>query len=355
MTEARDEELQQWVDLYDAKLQTFKDLRGEVENELRSAVTVVDPDEDAGTSTQLFKVHDLRSRVKKRQSFRDKILLKRYSDPFDQMRDIVGARVVCLFLDDLPSIDEIIRDKFDVKRWEDKTKEAGPDRFGYRAIHYDCQIKTSYSGPRYDSIKGIWFEIQLRTILQDAWAVVEHTLGYKGPHSIPLESQADFSALVGLFHLADKSFQQLRDAATQQDTDARSAVAAVTASGSITVSPTPASADVGINRSTLKALLRHLYEEREASDDSDYSEFVEELASIGITRISRLRSLLAEGHDEALNSEAENPPVDEWDSESRYTDVGFARQAMESVSPDYRTPVSDLWADDEEDDDQTFS
>jgi len=53
------------------------------------------------------------------------------------MRDIVGARVVCLFLDDLPRIDNIIREKFDVKHYEDKTKEAGPDQFGYRAVHYD--------------------------------------------------------------------------------------------------------------------------------------------------------------------------------------------------------------------------
>ena len=334
--EARDHDLKRWVDEFDARQQTFEDLRVEVENALRTAITVVDPEEDAAITTQLFKVHDLRSRVKKCKSFLDKILLKRYTDPFNEMRDIVGARVVCLFLDDLPKIDNIIREMFDVKHSQDKTKEAGPDKFGYRAVHYDCKIKPSHSGPHYDHIKEIWFEIQVRTILQDAWAVVEHILGYKGPHSIPDESRADFSALVGLFHLADKTFQQLRDAATQQDVDAKTEVAEATGGQDITASPTAVPiGDIGLNRSIVKALLRQLYPYREPSLDWQYSQFVEELAAVGVTGINQLHRLLISGHVSALRSEEANPPEDEDGNTYVRDDVWFARESVGFAMPEF--------------------
>lgn len=112
------------------------------------------------------------------------------------------------------------------------------------------------------------FEIQVRTILQDAWAVIEHYLAYKGVNSIPDESRADFSALVGLFHLADRTFQQLRQSSVQQDVDAATEVAEATAEARINISAT-ATVDIGINRSTVKALLRSLYPDRKPSDDSD--------------------------------------------------------------------------------------
>lgn len=351
-SEARDEYAQKWVDEFDARQQNFKALRIEIESELRTAITVVDPDEDTDTTTQLFKVHDLRSRVKTRKSFREKVQRKRYADPFYEMRDIVGARVVCLFLDDTPVVDQIIRDKFDVKYWQDKTKEAGPDKFGYRAIHYDCVIKPSYSGPHYDKIKDVWFEIQVKTILQDAWAVVEHILGYKGVQSIPQASRADFSALVGLFHLADGTFQRIRDVARQQDNEAIETVAAATEGLPVSL---PAS-DIPINRSTLKALLHQLFPDRRSSEDSGYSTLVEELASVAITEIGPLRDLLAAANESALGSESERPPWDKFKNRTTYTDIGFVRHCLSITLPEYNPPVSE-WAyddDDDGDDDEDF-
>lgn len=331
-----DDDVQAWVDRFDAEQLNLKALRQEIESELRTAITVVDTDDDAPTETQLFKVHDLRSRVKKRKSFLDKILRKNYSDPFNQMRDIVGARIVCLFLADLPAVDKIIREKFDVRDHQDKTKEAPPDQFRYRAVHYDCKIKPTYTGPHYDGIKEFWFEIQVRTILQDAWAVVEHILGYKGPNSIPDESRADFSALVGLFHLADKTFQQIRDTAAQQDVDAQAEVAEATGGKDITVSPPPAKiADLGLNRSVVKALLAQLYPDRLQTSDIHYSEFVEELAAVGVTSTRQLMPLLIGGHEDALRSEEENPP-EEKGRPTLYNRIGFARESMNYALPEFR-------------------
>ncbi len=334
--ESPDQQLEHWLTTFDERQQIFEDLRLEIEKELHTVFVTAGDEQEMASSPDLFRVHDLRSRVKKRKSFRDKIERKRYSDPFNQMRDIVGARVVCLFLDDLPTVDGFISEKFEVVSYEDKTENTPPNQFGYRSVHYDCKIKAEYCGPHYDDIKPIVFEIQVRTILQDAWAVIELYLAYKGVNSIPDESRADFSALVGLFHLADRTFQRLRQTSTQQDVVAQMAVAEATdqTPQDVTVSPSAAVIDdLRLNRSTLKAFLRHLFDDRTPSADPDYSELVEELASVDVTGLRRLRELLVAGHADALASEASCPPVDEHEVPARFADVGFARNAW---TPPYR-------------------
>ena len=59
-------------------------------------------------------------------------------------------------------------------------------------------------------LHGIKFEIQCRTILQNAWASVSHRLAYKGEASIPEALRKDFHALAGLFYVADKHFELLK-------------------------------------------------------------------------------------------------------------------------------------------------
>ncbi len=60
-------------------------------------------------------------------------------------------------------------------------------------------MKRDYKGPRYDTIVGMPFEIQVRTILMDAWANVSHYLAYKSDIDVPINLQRDFYALGGLF------------------------------------------------------------------------------------------------------------------------------------------------------------
>ena len=63
-------------------------------------------------------------------------------------------------------------------------------------------MRAEYSGPRYDNIAVLPFEIQVRTIAMDAWANVSHHLDYKSDKDVPAELRKDFYALSGLFYLA---------------------------------------------------------------------------------------------------------------------------------------------------------
>ncbi|MFC9556010.1 GTP pyrophosphokinase family protein [Rhodococcus sp. NPDC056960] len=306
---------------FDRNLELYKRLSEVVSNTLTDAIN------DAG-----LKVHSVSTRVKDRASFIDKIIKKKYADPFSQIPDLVGARVVCLFVDDLTKIDKIIRSNFEVIKKEDKITEAPDNTFGYMSIHYECKIFKDSKGP--NGLEDITFEIQSRTILMDAWANVSHHLAYKGNASLPESLRRDFHALSALFYIADGQFQLFNASSKRSDANAEELIRK--AAGEI----------VPIDRSTLKAFLRDKFRDREDSHDSDYSELVEQLASCNYVNIQNLDTALDEGLPAALLSETENPPYHDEipDMRARYKDVGLARHALAKVDPEFKNRISASWA-----------
>ena len=148
-------------------------------------------------------------RAKDLESLLEKIKRKGYRDPLKQNEDFAGVRVVHLFRDDFARITELIERDFKVIRRETKADPAKPREFGYDANHLVVRLSGNLRGPRYDHLRPLKCEIQVRTVVQDAWAVVEHYLNYKD-HRSP-ESQRVLSGLAATFELADKQFQDVRD------------------------------------------------------------------------------------------------------------------------------------------------
>jgi putative GTP pyrophosphokinase len=154
-----------------------------------------------------IKLHSITSRVKKIESFLDKIQRKQSGKPFEEIQDIVGLRVICLFLSDISGIRDVIRGAFLVLTEDNKIDEADVSSFGYMSVHFIVTMKKEYVGPRYDHIANMPFEIQVRTIAMDAWANVSHYLEYKSETDVPTDLRRDFYALSGLFYVADKHFE----------------------------------------------------------------------------------------------------------------------------------------------------
>ncbi|AQT79627.1 hypothetical protein B1R94_10635 [Mycolicibacterium litorale] len=317
--EDANDQVQQWLRQYDENEPRYEALEEEVGFTLTKAI------DSAG-----LKVHSIVGRVKDVETFLEKIVRKGYTEPFDQMVDLVGVRIVCLFIDDLDTVDGIIRRCFNVLKREDKVRSADPESWSYQSIHYDCILADSDSGARYDEIKAITFEIQVRTILQDAWATVEHYLAYKGLTTVPDALKRDFSALAGLFHIADDQFQKLSNASRQSEVEAEDQLGEAAAAGGVMDEP------IRLNRSTLKAALRQMFSDRRESDDVQYSELVDQLVHIGISDVSSLRQAIADGIDQAERFERKVPPRDDDGKKLRYTDVGMARMAVDVNNPTFR-------------------
>ena len=151
------------------------------------------------------------SRVKDLDSLLEKIEHKGYDDPFSQVTDLAGARVVCLYRSDFEAIQELILEEFEVVEVEDKIQQQGVTEFGYAGVNYLVRVAQKYSGARYDHLKGLICEVQVRTVLHDAWAIISHHLEYKQESAVPTELRRRLHAVSALFEIADREFDGLRN------------------------------------------------------------------------------------------------------------------------------------------------
>ena len=78
------------------------------------------------------------------------------------------------------------------------------------SLHYKVKLRHETDTPSLSSVKNTYFEIQVRTISQDAWAAISHYLDYKQENIFPSELKRDFYALSGLFYVADTHFSILK-------------------------------------------------------------------------------------------------------------------------------------------------
>ena len=154
----------------------------------------------------------VKSRVKSFDSFYNKLLLS-FNNVRDSsiVTDIIGLRVVCIFLNDLDKIQQLLYEAFTVKEHEYKGSKFSAGEFGYQSIHMlielpDGLIKRPI--PFTDNV----FELQLRTKLQDAWAEAEHEIIYKSDES-PLNDylKRKLASINASLTLTDMIFQEIRD------------------------------------------------------------------------------------------------------------------------------------------------
>jgi len=158
-----------------------------------------------------LKIHSVSHRIKDFDSLATKIAQpdKTYSC-LDDITDLVGCRIITYFEDQIEQIAELVEQRFsvDLSRSIDKRKRNDPTSFGYRSLHYVCRLKADY--PAEVQVRAIPFEIQIRTILQHAWAEIEHDLGYKTEEAVPGNIRRKFSRVAGLLEIADEEFVQVR-------------------------------------------------------------------------------------------------------------------------------------------------
>ena len=196
---------------YRGKLPVFEEIAARASKEIKDMLA------SAG-----IIVAAVESRVKTESSLAGKLELKgsKYSSLSD-ITDIVGLRVITFYIDDVDKVASLIERIFEID-WEnsvDKRKLHEIDSFGYLSLHYICSYKDS----------DIRFEVQLRTVLQHAWANMNHDTGYKSGVEVPREYLRNLGRLAGMLELADEQFSRIRS----ELTDYRRRVQALVASGNL--------------------------------------------------------------------------------------------------------------------------
>jgi ppGpp synthetase/RelA/SpoT-type nucleotidyltranferase len=145
----------------------------------------------------------------------------KYTDPLQQITDKAAVRVTTYFLETVDAVLSVIDQEFDLLEHLDKTSPE-PDRLGYQSHHYLVRYPPSRTRlSEYRRFSGLIAEIQVRTILQHAWAEIEHDIQYKAIAAVPELIRRRFTALAGLIEIADREFQAIANENLAIKTQAR--------------------------------------------------------------------------------------------------------------------------------------
>jgi putative GTP pyrophosphokinase len=143
-----------------------------------------------------INVLSINYRVKDDLSFVEKIDRKHYANPFDEIEDICGIRIICYYQSDVEKISEVLRQEFMVIENQDKETLLKADQFGYRSTHFIVKIKKEWNkAPNYRGLENLKAEIQIRTVLMHAWAEIEHKLVYKNANQVPSQFRRKLSRI----------------------------------------------------------------------------------------------------------------------------------------------------------------
>lgn len=158
-------------------------------------------------TTYEFDVVD--ARAKGVASVREKILRKRYTS-FDQLTDLCGVRIICYYESQIEDIAALLAREFTVL--EDSKHGGGqPDTFGYTSRHLLIRLNsTRQSLAEFTRFETMVAEVQIRTILQHAWASISHALTYKSEVEVPEQTRRRLARVAALLEEGDEIFDTYR-------------------------------------------------------------------------------------------------------------------------------------------------
>ncbi|MEG3638596.1 GTP pyrophosphokinase [Magnetococcus sp. PR-3] len=157
-------------------------------------------------------VFSISGRVKERESLRRK--LSRPGSKYtrlEEVQDLVGIRIVTFFEEEVDQVAEVIRKEFKINEAHilDRGEALDPERWGYRSRYYNVGLLDNrLKLIEYKRFVGCAAEIQVRSLLQHAWAEIETQMGYTSRDTFPKERRRQFSRIAGMLELADQEFNE---------------------------------------------------------------------------------------------------------------------------------------------------
>jgi ppGpp synthetase/RelA/SpoT-type nucleotidyltranferase len=151
-------------------------------------------------------------RIKDDKSYLFKALYrkKNYQNPIENIEDKIGTRIVVLKSDDIKVVQQRI---LEANFWVSKlTKninqeiEDKPNIFDYQSSHIIVRPLDSDENFPTELINSLTCEIQIRTLLQHAFAEVSHDSTYKGPYKNDKEILRRLAKAMALMEATDDYF-----------------------------------------------------------------------------------------------------------------------------------------------------
>lgn len=276
-------------------------------------------------------VHSVTFRCKERKSLEGKLKKKEKYRSLADVTDLAGVRIITHYQDDVDAVAALIKREFliDKENSIDKRLAGDPDRFGYASLHYVASISKSRAKlQEYSEISSLKFEFQIRSILQHAWAEIEHDVGYKSELEVPVPIRRKFSRLAGLLELADLEFSSIR-----KDIERYSRkVGRDISLGQLDIPLDIVSYRAFIKSNELSLGVDNLICERtnhvlraDSADQKDHSQQIKRLALFGIKNVGNLSALIARNSEAVCDLAEDVCSLKQFEhSESNVFGVGVA-------------------------------
>ncbi|OCP20640.1 MULTISPECIES: hypothetical protein [unclassified Ensifer] len=264
---------QDWLDDNHPK---FRSLTASVELTIRSLL------KDAG-----IPFLTVSGRTKSPSDCLSKAKRKSYKDPALQMTDISGIRVVVYFDYDIEKVSDIIKSNFcvDVSNSRNKDELLSINEVGYRSVHFVCDLGADRARLQENKrLEGLKFEIQIRTVLQHAWAELAHDRNYKFNGKLPQHIERKLFLLAGLMETADNGFSDL-------SIEIDSYIEHVSKSAS------EGSLEIDLNVLSIEQFVRQWASKNNFKLEGDYrregvSELMRELNAFGVNNLDELSKII---------------------------------------------------------------
>lgn len=273
-----------------------------------------------------IEIGHLISRAKSLSSFCEKIERKSYKNPLKEITDLAGVRLVFLYSSDRAELERIVEQNFKIHEKVDKISDQGIEKFGYGALHYVVSLKEQHAGARYDDIRNTLCEVQIRTILQDAWAIVAHHLSYKHEDDIPNELKRKLHALSGLFETADDQFERINFATTEYQNRIK---ASIKSDPSFLL-------EEDVNLDNLLAYISWKFPKRDTFNRESTADLLGELNEFGYKKLKNVDDAVNMAINAVYASEEKYPPQNmDDDYPTKYVGVGLIRGVLEFTNKEY--------------------
>ena len=175
--------------------------------------TITQALESSGKNLDYFLKIPAKYRLKDDKSIIDKAFYrpdKKYSDPYNQIEDKVGARFIVLLLNDINEIYKIIKENeewsFTTCKHFEEDRERDPLLFTYQSVHCIlCPKKEiDFEGIQIPTLTPC--EVQIRTLLQHAHAELTHDAIYKNKRTVRPKVHRTVAKSMALIETTDDFF-----------------------------------------------------------------------------------------------------------------------------------------------------
>ena len=152
----------------------------------------------------------LESRIKTWTSLCDKI--DRSKEPitrFDDVKDLVGVRVILLYRPDIERTLDVLRGEFPIETEEKKGMDDDAGSFGYQSVHVILSPSSGPAPPALSTLDDLRAEVQIRTLAQHIWAAASHDLQYKKERGVPKPLRRTIQRVSALLETIDLELERV--------------------------------------------------------------------------------------------------------------------------------------------------